>query len=99
MAVVTTTWVAGYFSLEQRAGFYDALATVSSAEARPVAWISAEGQGVVDVIPSDAPPIDDLGVERSVLGLVTFHDGHVSHELLGYTHPHGQALDWRATSG
>jgi hypothetical protein len=96
-AVVTTTWVAAYFSLEQRARFYDALAQAASAGSRPVAWISAEGQGVVDAIPSDAPPIDGHGVERSVLGLVTFESGHVSHELLGYTHPHGQSLDWRAT--
>lgn len=99
VAVVTTTWVAGYFSLEQRAGFHDALARASTAGERPVAWVSAEGQGVVDGISSDAPPIDELGVERSVLGLVTFADGQVSHELLGYAHPHGRALDWRVPSG
>ena len=72
-AVVTTTWVVGYFSPEQRTGFRDALA--AAAASRPVAWISAEQQGVVDVIPSDGAPSDENGVEWSVLGLVTFRDG------------------------
>lgn len=98
VAVVTTTWVAGYFSPAQRAGFHDALATASVAGSRPVAWISAEGHGVVDAVPSGPPPVDELGVERSVLGLVTFPgDGRVTPELLGYTHPHGHTLDWRAS--
>lgn len=96
VAVVTTTWVAGYFSPEQRAGFHDALAAASDAGSRPVAWVSAEGHGVVDAIPSEAPPTDGLGVEASVLGLITFHDCDAHPELLGYTHPHGQTLDWRA---
>lgn len=96
VAVVTTTWVVGYFSLEQRAGFQEALAIASIAGSRPVAWISAESHGVVEAIPSDGPPSDDLGVECSVLGLVTYDDGLVVPELLGYTHPHGQTLDWRA---
>ncbi|HMQ24605.1 MAG TPA: DUF2332 domain-containing protein [Acidimicrobiales bacterium] len=96
VAVVTTTWVAGYFSPAQRAGFHDALATASVAGSRPVAWISAEGHGVVDAVPSGPPPVDELGVERSVLGLVTFPgDGRAIPELLGYTHPHGHTLDWR----
>ena len=99
VAVVTTTWVVAYFSLEQRAAFYDAVARASAGRSRPVTWISAEGQGVVDAIPSEAPPVDDLGVERSVLGLVTFEDGHGRPELLGYTHPHGRSLDWRVAAG
>ena len=93
-AVVTTTWVVGYFSPEQRTGFRDALA--AAAATRPVAWISGENQGVVDLIPSDAAPSDANGVEWSVLGLVTFRDGDVHSELLGYVHPHGGGLDWRA---
>jgi len=93
-AVVTTTWVVAYFPRALRTGFRDALA--KAAESRPVAWISAEGQGVVDVIPSDAAPKDANGVEWSVLGLVTFRDGRADAELLGYVHPHGSGLDWRA---
>ena len=93
-AVVTTTAVVGYFSPEQRTGFRDALAAAS--ESRPVAWISADGHGVVDLIPSDGAPSDENGVEWSVLGLVTFREGHADPELLGYVHPHGSGLDWRA---
>src|SRR6185436_4961582 len=93
-AVVTTTWVVAYFSAEQRTGFRDALAAAS--EERPVAWISAENHGVVDLIPSDSAPSDENGVEWSVLGLVTFRKGHADPELLGYVHPHGSGLDWRA---
>ena len=94
IAVVTTTWVVAYFSAKQRTGFADALATAS--ESRPVAWISAEQHGVVDLIPDDGAPSDENGVEWSALGLVTFRNGHAEPELLGYVHPHGSGLDWRA---
>jgi hypothetical protein len=93
-AVVTTTWVVAYFSSEQRTAFRDALAAAS--ESRPVAWISAESHAVVDLIPSDGVPSDENGVEWSALGLVTFRDGAADPELLGYVHPHGSGLDWRA---
>jgi hypothetical protein len=93
-AVVTTSWVVAYFPPEQRSGFRDALA--AAAQTRPVAWISAEGHGVVDLIPSDGAPSDDNGVEWSVLGLVTFRGDRADAELLGYVHPHGNGLDWRA---
>ena len=63
-----------------------------------MAWISAEGNGVVDMIPSNAVPSDEHGVEWSVLGLVTFREGRADPELLGYVHPHGSGLDWRAGS-
>lgn len=94
MAVVTTTWVIAYLSAEQRTGFRRALADAS--RARPIAWISAESSGVVEDIPSDEAPIDADGVEASVLGLVTFVDGAAEAELLGYVHPHGSSIDWRA---
>jgi len=93
VAVVTTTLVVAYFSPTQRAGFRDALAAAS--HPRPVAWISAEGQGVVDVVPSAAAPSDDQGVEASVLGLAVFRDGAVDARVLGYVHPHGSWIDWR----
>jgi hypothetical protein len=96
-AVVTTTWVVAYFSADQRAGFARALAAASTT--RPVAWISAEHHGVVDLIPSDGARKDDNGVEWSALGLVVFRKGRAeSAELLGYVHPHGSGLDWRAAS-
>ena len=93
-AVVTTTWVVSYFSPEQRTVIRDALAAAS--ESRPVAWISGDLPGVVDVIPTAGAPSDGNGVEWGVLGLVTFRDGHAEPELLGYGHPHGSGLDWRA---
>jgi hypothetical protein len=93
VAVVTTTLVVAYFSPAQRAGFRDAL-TVASHH-RPVAWISAEGQGVVDVTPSLAEPSDDQGVAASVLGLTVFRDGAADAKTLGYAHPHGSWIDWR----
>ena len=92
-AVVMTTWVVAYFSPEQRAGFRDALAVASAS--RPVAWISAETHGVVDLIPSEGIPSDPGGMEWSVLGLVVFRDGEPEPELLGCVHPHGSHLDWR----
>ena len=61
-----------------------------------MAWVSADLQGVVDLIPSDGVPTDANGVEWSVLGLVVFRDGEPEPELLGYVHPHGSGIDWRA---
>jgi hypothetical protein len=93
-AVVTTSWVVAYFTVAQRIAFREALA--DAARDRPVVWISAEGQGVVDGIPSSAAPSDASGVEYSVLGCTTFRAGGYEPELLGYVHPHGSELDWRA---
>lgn len=93
VAVVTTTWVVAYFSPEQRTGFQAALAEVS--KTRPVAWISGESPGVIDPIPLDDPPAAG-DFEWNVLGLVTYRGGQADAELLGYVHPHGTTLDWRA---
>ncbi len=93
-AVVTTTWVLSYFSKRERIAFREALATASAT--RPVAWISADGQGVVDVIPSEEAPRGRDGVEWCPLGLVTFRQGVADAELLAYAGPHGSGLDWRA---
>ncbi len=94
VAVVTTTHVVAYLSPTQRAGFRDALAAASLD--RPVAWVSAEVQGVVDALPDVGAPSDDQGVEASVLGLAVFRDGAVDGTVLGYVHPHGTWIDWRA---
>jgi hypothetical protein len=94
VAVVTTTHVVAYLSPAQRAGFREALAAASGR--RPVAWISAEVQGVVDVLPDARAPSDDQGVEASVLGLAVFRDGAVDGTVLGYVHPHGTWIDWPA---
>lgn len=93
-AVVTTTWVLSYLSPRARSAFRDALAAAS--EARPVAWISADGQGVVDALPSEGAPLGGDGVEWCPLGLVVFRDGAADVALLGYVAPHGNGIDWRA---
>jgi hypothetical protein len=93
--VVTTTWMLAYLSRERRVAFREALTAAS--RARPIAWISAEGAGVVDRFADVEPPTDAQGMEASVFGLVTFRDGAVdASEHLGFVHPHGSWIDWRA---
>jgi hypothetical protein len=93
-AVVTTTWALAYLSKERRLKFREKLAKAS--RKRPVAWISGESAGVVDVFDGIAAPSDAKGTEASLLGLVVFEDGNVEPELLGFVHPHGNWIDWRA---
>ena len=93
--VVTTTWMLAYLSRERRVAFREALAAVS--HTRPIAWISAEGAGVVDRFDGVEAPIDAQGMEASVFGLLTFRAGALdATELLGFVHPHGNWIDWRA---
>ncbi|HUI49354.1 MAG TPA: DUF2332 domain-containing protein [Acidimicrobiia bacterium] len=92
--IVTTTWAAAYFPAERRAEFRERLAEVS--RTRPVVWVSAEGPGVVDLFAGVDAPYDAQGLQASVLGLAHFEGGGVVTELLGFAHPHGQWVDWRA---
>jgi len=94
-AVVTTTWMLAYLPPARRVEFREVLAAAS--RARPIAWISAEGAGVVDTFDGIAPPSDAQGAEASILGLVLCRDGSVTTtEHLGFVHPHGSWIDWRA---
>jgi len=93
--VVTTTWMLAYLSRRRRVAFREALEAAS--RSRPIAWISGEGAGVVDRFAGIEPPTDAQGMEASVFGLVTFRAGAVeAAELLGFVHPHGGWIDWRA---
>ncbi|MGZ4796727.1 MAG: DUF2332 domain-containing protein [Acidimicrobiia bacterium] len=92
--VVTTTWALAYLSKERRPEFHDALTEVS--RTRPVAWVSAEGEGVVAAFADVQPPSDSDGAVASLLGLVTYRAGRSDAELLGFVHPHGRWIDWRA---
>jgi hypothetical protein len=93
--VVTTTWMLAYLPRARRVAFADALADAS--RERPVAWINAEGAGVVERFAALSPPIDAQGTEASVLGLLTFRGGELDGtELLGFAHQHGSSIDWRA---
>ena len=78
----------------RRRAFATTLAAASSE--RPIAWISAEGAGVIDTFAGVDAPSDATGIEASVFGLVNFRDGGVdTSEVLGFVHPHGSAIDWR----
>ena len=92
--VVTTTWVLGYLSPTRRVAFRNELARVS--EARPIAWVSAEGPGVVDLFADAVGPENPDGITASTLGLVVFDRGTINDELLGFVQPHGRWIDWRA---
>jgi len=90
--VVVTTWALAYLPTDRRVDFVEVLQ--SSAARRPVAWISGEAPGVVPILPSVRSPVADLGVEASVLGLVTFSGSDLDAQILGYVHPHGRSLEW-----
>lgn len=88
LAVVVTSWVVFYFDRELRAEF---AAAISGAN-RPVAWISMEGEGVVEGI--DAVDEPDDGLEHSVIALVTSDGaGNTSREFVGWTRGHGGWVD------
>ncbi|HET9728312.1 MAG TPA: DUF2332 domain-containing protein [Acidimicrobiia bacterium] len=95
-AVVMTTWMLMYLSVDERAAFRDAL--VEASRTRPLAWISGEIGRVVDLFADARPPRDDQGLEASILGLAVFRDGLLSDsDLLAFVHPHGNWIDWRST--
>ena len=91
---VTTSWVLAYVPGRDRGRFVEALAALS--HDRPVAWISAEGPGVVRELPAPASDPSD-GVVPSVLGVLRFEGGvQVAADVLGTCHPHGSSLTWLA---
>ena len=91
---VMTSWTMAYVPGPERPRFVEALAALSLG--RHVAWISAEGPGIVRELA--APPVEPgAGVVPSVLGVVRFEGGaQVAADVLGTCHPHGSALDWLA---
>jgi len=86
--VVTTTSACGYLSLEQRHAFLAVLAR--RARHRPLAWLSLEQAGVVDVV---APP-PAMQPGATVLGLVTFEAGTAVGRALAQCNAHGASMDW-----
>ena len=90
---VTTTWMLAYLTPQQRSAFVDELARF--AVRRPLAWISAEGPGVVDCIDVGEPPRHDP-TTPSALGAVLYDRDGYEATMLGWVHPHGRWIDWRA---
>lgn len=93
LAVLVTTWAFAYFSIEQRADFVALLDGAS--RRRRIAWVSAEGAGVVDAFAGAALPHHEEAVS-DVMGLVTFDGGGHREQLLAFVQPHGHWIDWRA---
>jgi hypothetical protein len=88
-----TTWSYSYFSLEQRHRFVELLERAS--QARPVAWLSADGAGIVEALaPGPVTAEDRKGGD--VLGAVLFDRGRARSEVLAYIQSHGNWIDWRA---
>lgn len=94
-AIVTTTWVAAYFLPDGRTAFREQLTAAS--HHRPVAWVSAEGAGVVDLFGEIHVPVDAQGTAGNVLGLAHFRAGELTTDVLGFVHPHGNWIDWQAS--
>jgi hypothetical protein len=94
--VVATTWAHAYLSPEQRQEFVAILARRSRIQ--PLAWLSAEGPGVVSQLPP--PPAGERpDITPSIIGLVTFTGGTPRAATLGVCHPHGAWIDWTAPAG
>ncbi len=92
--VVITSWALAYLPTDRRTEFVNVL-RAASADC-PVAWISAEGEGTVPLLADVSAPTDAQGIDASVLGLAVFDGRDVEAEVLGFVHPHGRWLDWRA---
>lgn len=92
--VLTTTWSIAYLSRQRRVAFREAVSEISGA--RPLWWVSAEGRGVVDLFADVDPGVGQDGMDANVLGLITFRAGDAVPEVLGFVHPHGAWIDWRA---
>jgi hypothetical protein len=92
-AIVLTTWSFAYFSRQQRREFVDLLERAS--HTRPVAWLTADGPGIVEAFAQEEVPDPD-GTDTCLLGAVMFDRGHQESRLLALIQPHGRWLDWRA---
>ena len=92
--VVVTTWALAYLAPPDRLAFREELAAAS--RDRPVAWVSGEARGVVDLFADVEAPPDASGNEANHLGLAVFRDGRdAESEVLAFVHPHGSWIHWR----
>lgn len=90
--VVTTTWALVYLPSDQWRVFAQNLADAS--RSRPVYWISAEAQGVVESLPDQTPP-EVAGPPGTVLGSLTYENGiQKDARVLAHVHSHGNWMWW-----
>jgi hypothetical protein len=92
--VVITTSACGYLSAGQRRAFLAVLER--RARRQPLAWLSTDAPGVIDVIPIP-PATGHAGASARVMGLVTFEKGTAAGRALGLCHAHGAWLEWAGT--
>lgn len=97
--VVWHSWVLTYLARDRRPAFADAVAALSE-HGRDVWWLSAEGPGVVAVLPQPEVP-DDAPEEvryATHLGVQHLRDGSAVEpaRVLGRCHPHLRWLEWWA---
>jgi hypothetical protein len=92
-ALIVTTWAFAYFSVEDRQKFLKILGAES--QKRHVAWLSAEGAGIVESFAGESVSDHDQA-GWDVLGTVTFDGGEHRGQLLGFVQEHGSWIDWRA---
>ncbi|MEM7276329.1 MAG: DUF2332 domain-containing protein, partial [Actinomycetota bacterium] len=86
--VVVTSWVVFYFDADLRLAFDGLIAGAD----RPVAWLSLEMAGVVELPAIEQP---QTAGELSLIGVVaTGGAGSVVRESLGWVHPHGAPIHW-----
>jgi hypothetical protein len=89
---VITTWALAYLSPPQRRHFVEILSEFAAR--REVVWVACEGPGVVDLAETGALP--DHGSDASIMTVVEFDGVGPTPTLLGFVHPHGRWIDWRA---
>jgi hypothetical protein len=93
--VVVTTSAYWYLNVGQRQAFLAVLER--RARRQPLAWLSVDTAGVIDLIPVP-PAISDAGPSASVMGLVTFGSGPPAGRALALCHAHGAWMEWVAAA-
>ncbi|MFE5207750.1 DUF2332 domain-containing protein [Streptomyces sp. NPDC056600] len=91
LPVVTTTWALSRLRPQRRLRFLGHLRDV--AQARPVAWVSAEGVGVAPTIPTLG---DRPASGHSILGLALFDGSGTRTTAVGRCWSQGRILSWPA---
>ena len=64
---------------------------IRASRERPIVWLSNEVPGIVPELEPLARPQPEF---RFLLGRTTLYDGERTDELLAYTHPHGNGMQW-----